>query len=117
MDPPLGRTEGRGKGSAVPHSSVPSQPGDQLLHTLVCRRQPASVIAMKACPGPRSGIDRSGSLSLVIGDIPSSIRRHSSFRRRPGIQKGWGVVRPPVDGKNRHFTRFSTTYAAFPRPQ
>ena len=53
-------------------------------HTLVCRRQPACAIAMKACPGLRSGIDRSSSLSLVIRDIPWSIRPlNSSFRRMP----------------------------------
>ena len=47
---------------------------------------------MKACPGPRSGIDRSGSLSFAIRGIPSSIRRPiSSFRRRPesrGVGRG-----------------------------
>ncbi len=53
-------------------------------HTLVCRRQPACAIAMKACPGLRSGIDRSSSLSLVIRDIPWSFRPlNSSFRRMP----------------------------------
>ena len=59
---------------------------------------------MKACPGLRSGIDRSGSLSFAIRGIPSSIRppnRHSGDRRHApypdtgaGIQKGWGGVRP-----------------------
>ena len=53
-------------------------------HTLVCRRQPACAIAVKACPGLRSGIDRSSSLSLVIRDIPWSFRPlNSSFRRMP----------------------------------
>ena len=45
---------------------------------------------MKACPGLRSGIDRSGSLSFAIRDIPSSIRppiRHSGEGRNP---EGWG---------------------------
>ena len=44
------------------------------------------VIAMKACPGLRSGIDRSGSLSFAIRGIPSSIRppiRHSGEGRNP----------------------------------
>ena len=56
------------------------------LHTFVCRHQPACAIAMKACPGPRSGIDRCGSLSFAIRDIPSSIRppiRHSGEGRNP----------------------------------
>ena len=42
---------------------------------------------MKACPGLRSGIDRSGSLSFAIRGIPSSIRppiRHSGEGRNPG---------------------------------
>ena len=45
---------------------------------------------MKACPGPRSGIDRSGSHSFAIRGIPSSIRppnRHSGEGRNP---EGWG---------------------------
>ena len=45
---------------------------------------------MKACPGLRSGIDRSGSLSFAIRGIPSSIRppiRHSGEGRNP---EGWG---------------------------
>ena len=47
---------------------------------------------MKACPGPRSGIDRSGSLSFAIRGIPSSIRppnRHSGEGRNPeGVGRG-----------------------------
>ena len=35
---------------------------------------PEFVITMKACPGPRSGIDRFGHLSFVIRGIVSSIR-------------------------------------------
>ena len=45
---------------------------------------------MKARPGLRSGIDRSGSLSFAIRGIPSSIRphiRHSGEGRNP---EGWG---------------------------
>ena len=45
---------------------------------------------MKACPGLRSGIDRSGSLSFAIRGIPSPIRppiRHSGEGRNP---EGWG---------------------------
>ena len=47
---------------------------------------------MKACPGLRSGIDRCGSLSFAIRDIPSSIRppiRHSGEDRNPeGLGRG-----------------------------
>ena len=47
---------------------------------------------MKACPAPRSGIDRSGSLSFAIRGIPSSIRppnRHSGEGRNPeGVGRG-----------------------------
>ncbi len=48
---------------------------------------------MRACPGLRSGIDRSGSLSFAIRGIPSSIRppiRHS----------GEGLPRTPIRGRN-----------------
>ena len=44
------------------------------------------VIAMKACPGLRSGID-----SRPPFVIPA----------KAGIQEGWGGVRLPDDGKNR----------------
>ena len=55
------------------------------------RRQPRTPekitnLGTKACPGLRSGIDRSGSLSSVIRDIPWSIRppiRHSGEGRNP----------------------------------
>ena len=59
---------------------------------------------MKACPGLRSGIDRSGSLSFAIRGIPSSIRppnRHSGEGRNP---EGWGegnVVRGLVPRRGR----------------
>ena len=47
---------------------------------------------MKACPGLRSGIDRSGSLSFAIRGIPSPIRppiRHSSESWNPeGVGRG-----------------------------
>ncbi len=52
---------------------------------------------MKACPGLRSGIDRSGSLSFAIRGIPSSIRppiRHSGEGRNPG-----GVGRGKTTGR------------------
>ena len=66
-------------------------------HTLVCRLRPACAIAMKACPGLRSGIDRSSSLSLVIRDIPWSFRPlNSSFRRSkacPVPRYGAGIQR------------------------
>ena len=35
---------------------------------------------------------------------------------KAGIQKGWGGVRPPDDGKNPPVTPFSSSYAAFARP-
>ena len=60
--------------------------GGANFHTSVCRPQPASAIAMKACPGLRSGIDSSGSHSFAIRGIPSSIRppiRHSGEGRNP----------------------------------
>ncbi len=61
-------------------------------HTFACRHQPACAIAMKECPGPRSVIDRCGSLSFAIRGIPSSIRppiRHSGEGRNPeGAGKG-----------------------------
>ena len=50
---------------------------------------------MKACPGPRSGIDGSGRLLLVVRGIPSSIRRlvypapHFVIPAKAGIQE-WG---------------------------
>ena len=47
---------------------------------------------MKACPGLRSGIDYSGSLSFAIRGIPSPIRppiRHSGEGRNPeGVGRG-----------------------------
>ena len=46
---------------------------------------------MKACPGLRSGIDRSGSLSFAIRGIPSSIRppiRHSGEEPAPNPDTG-----------------------------
>ena len=55
--------------------------------TQIVNPAPQFVIAMKACPGLRSGIDCSSSLSLVIRGIPSSIRppnRHSGEGRNPG---------------------------------
>ena len=70
--------------------------------------------AMKACPGLRSGIDRSGSLSFAIRGIPSPIRppiRHSGEGRNP---EGWGGVRPPDDGKNSPVAPFS--YLGVPAP-
>ena len=33
-----------------------------------------------------------------------------------GIQKGWGGVRPPIDGKNSTVAPFSFSYAVFARP-
>ena len=54
--------------------------------------------AMKACPGLRSGIDRSRSLSLVIRGIPSSLRPlNSSFRRSKAC---WGPESTPIRGRN-----------------
>ena len=52
---------------------------------------------MNACPGLRSGIDRSGSLSFAIRGIPSpfaaSLRQSGPpfvIPAKAGIQKGWG---------------------------
>ncbi len=71
---------------------------------------------MKACPGLRSGIDRSSNLSLVIRDIPSSFRPlDSSFRRSKagpvprygaGIQRGWTEAKELENYPNQ-LTRFS----------
>ena len=62
---------------------------------------------MKACPGLRSGIHLSGSLSFAIRDFPSSIRpliRHSSESWHP---EGWGGVRRSDDEKTaRRITIF-----------
>ena len=68
----------------------------------MCRRPPWSFAgnsdlpdaanATQACPGLRSGIDRSGSHSFAIRGIPSSIRppnRHSGEGRNPeGVGRG-----------------------------
>ena len=81
---PAGVRVGRGsirRANSLYQATTPAFP------TLAYRRQPASAIAMKACPGLRSGIDRSGSLSFAIRGIPSSIRppiRHSGEGRNPG---------------------------------
>ncbi len=82
--PPLGSGVGRGsirRANSLYQATTPAFP------TLAYRHQPASATAMKACPGLRSGIDRSGSLSFAIRGIPSSIRppiRHSAEGRNPG---------------------------------
>ena len=57
-------------------------------HTLACRHQTACAIAMKACPGLPSGIDRSGNLSFAIRGIPSSIRPPFVIPAKAGIQRG-----------------------------
>ena len=71
--------------------------GGANFHTLVCRRQPPSAIAMKACPGPRSGMMLRG---LGCARIPrlllSSFRppiRHSGEGRNPEGRGGGNVVR------------------------
>ena len=67
--------ESRNPGVEGWHRWLPNVANNQThFHILVCRPQPACAIAMKACPGLRSGIDRSGSLSFAIRGIPSSIR-------------------------------------------
>ena len=43
---------------------------------------------MKACPGLRSGIDRSGGLSFAIRGIPSPIRPPFVIPAKAGIQRG-----------------------------
>ena len=95
-------------------------------HTFVCRHQPACAIAMKECPGPRSVIDRCGSLSFAIRDIPSpfaaSLRHsrhpsvnpapHSSFRRRPESRgEGWHQPHP-----NTSNDQASISYLGAPAP-
>ena len=77
-------------------------------HNLVCRRQPGSAIAMKACPGLRSGIDRSGSISFVIRGIPSSFRRiASSFsRKRESRGEGWRQPHPNTSNDQASFSYF-----------
>ena len=93
-----GNPEGKG---GTNHTQTPPTTRPHF-HTFVCRHQPACPIAMKACPGPRSGIDRCGSLSFAIRGIASpfaaSLRHsrypfvipapHSSFRRRPESRRG-----------------------------
>ena len=59
-------------------------------HAFVCRRQPACAIAMKACPGLRSGIDRSSSLSFAIRGIHSSFRPIDSSFPRTRESRGAG---------------------------
>ena len=50
------RWGGGGRG-IIHRANSPYRTTTPAFHTLVCRRQPASAIAKKACPGPRSGID------------------------------------------------------------
>ena len=77
-------------------------PNSSLVRKCAAPFEPAGlVIAMKACPGARSGIDRCGSLSFAIRGIPSSIRsliRHSSEGWNPGGE-AWGETNIPW--KNR----------------
>ena len=71
-------------------------PNPSLARGLVRKHVPDSdpgwAIGTKACPGLRSGIDRSGSLSFAIRGIPSSTRppiRHSGEGRNPeGVGRG-----------------------------
>ena len=73
------KPESRGqRGGKKLHSNVSNnQPH---FHTLVCRRQPARAIAMKACPGLRSGIDGPHRRPVVS---PS-----------PSMGKDWGEGEP-----------------------
>ena len=53
-------TQSRTPKAGIRHSRGSGNPGGGVgavsFHTLVCRRQPAGAITMKACPGLRSGI-------------------------------------------------------------
>ena len=107
-----GNPEGKG---GTNHTQTPPTTRPHF-HTFVCRHQPACAIAMKECPGPRSGIDRCGSLSFAIRGIHSpfaaSLRQSGPpfvIPAKAGIQKGWGGVRPPDDGKNSSVVPFSSS--------
>ena len=117
-----GNPEGKG---GTNHTQTPPTTRSHF-HTFVCRHQPACAIAMKECPGPRSGIDRCGSLSFAIRDIPSpfaaSLRHsrhpsvnpapHSSFRRRPESRgEGWHQPHP-----NTSNDQASISYLGAPAP-
>ena len=117
--PPLG------SGWGVAESAAPIRCTKPQLRLFIpwCAGASRRAIAMKACPGLRSGIDRSGSLSFAIRGIPSpfaaSLRQSGPpfvIPAKAGIQKGWGGVRPPDDAKNPPVTPFSSSYAAFARP-
>ena len=111
-------------------SAVPirrAKPQLQLFIPWACRFQPACAIAMKECPGPRSGIDRCGSLSFAIRGIPSpfaaSLRHsrhpfvnpapHSSFRRRPESRgEGWHQPHPNTSNDQASFSYLGVPAAA-----
>ena len=97
-----GNPEGKG---GTNHTQTPPTTRSHF-HTLVCRHQPAWTIAMKECPGPRSGIDRCGSLSFAIRGIPSSIRppiRHSGEGRNPEGKGGTNHAQtPPMTRSHFH---------------
>ncbi len=98
-----GNPEGKG---GTNHTQTPPTTRSHF-HTLVCRHQPAWTIAMKECPGPRSGIDRCGSLSFAIRGIPSSIRppnRHSGEGRNPEGKGGTNHTQTPPTTKPRFHT-------------
>ena len=99
-----GNPEGKG---GTNHTQTPPTTRSHF-HTLVCRHQPACAIAMKECPGPRSGIDRCGSLSFAIRGIHSSIRppiRHSGEGRNPEGKGGTNHTQTPPTTRS-HFHTF-----------
>ena len=101
------KRESRGEGW---HQPRPNTSNDQASFSyLRVRRPPACAIAMKACPGPRSGIDRCGSLSFAIRGIASpfaaSLRQSGPpfvIPAKAGNPEGWGGVRPPDDPEKTH---------------
>ena len=67
---------------------------------------------MKACPGLRSGIDRCGSLSFAIRDIPSSIRPpDSSFVRKCA----YAAFERAVEPLHSAISSFRPLNSSFPR--
>ena len=96
-----GNPEGKG---GTNHTQTPPTTRPHF-HTFVCRHQPACPIAMKACPGPRSGIDRCGSLSFAIRGIASPFAASLRHSRHPfAIRDIPSSFRPPIrhsgEGRN-----------------
>ena len=81
--------------------------------------------------GPESRRGVNGFLPLHLGEgwgegqgrnpgeaweAPITLEHFRKLPAKAGIQKGWGGVRPPDDGKNSLVAPFSSSYAAFARP-